>query len=437
MRSAVLRSVQWWAGPLLLATSALAFDAAKRAVPFGVWTTGPVDEVAHLCTAALGLLVLARFIRAPRRFYAAALIASVAIDLDHIPLYFGLLENEGQRPVTHSLSTVALFAAAAAASRRHRPVLTGVAAGLVLHFARDIAEGYPGVLVIWPLQDTSWMVGYQWFVGMIVVFTAARLLLVRAGLPRTRRAVFRAPSLSGPGSPDGPTTSGHRYPGPEPERTDLEAACEVRSRTSQAESAVVPSCGVRTAHDRLNGVGLAVVRRRGCRRQAELILPDQIENALRIVRVDGEDMGCPPSGCIRERRRLTELWPGVLIQRRRVHEEHVYPAPPQLERHGVPVFDQERYAEQRQRVSLAGRRGDRIERSKPKHARDPLVAVPSEVAQAAQRPLQMARPLSHPVIRVRRLHPRVELAQVTAGTCVLQPGRAQRHPPWGSMHRAR
>ena len=165
MRSAVLSRVRWWAGPLLLAAAALAFDAADRRIPFGVWTTGPVDEVAHLATAALGLLVLARFIDAPRRFYVAALIASVAIDADHIPLYLGLLGNQAQRPVTHSLSTVAVFVAAAAASRRYRAVLAGVATGLVLHFARDIAEGYPGVRVFWPLQDNSWMVSYWWFLG--------------------------------------------------------------------------------------------------------------------------------------------------------------------------------------------------------------------------------------------------------------------------------
>jgi len=193
----VLRPVLWWAGPLLLAAIALAFDAAKRRIPFGVWTTGPVDEVAHLCTAALALLVLARFIAAPRRFYVAALIASVAIDLDHIPLYLGLLGNEGQRPVTHSLATVAVFAAAAVSSRRHRAVLAGVATGLMLHFARDIAEGYPGVLVFWPLQDISWMVSYRWFVGMIIVFTAAQLVLGSACLPRTRISVFGTPSPSG------------------------------------------------------------------------------------------------------------------------------------------------------------------------------------------------------------------------------------------------
>jgi len=209
MRSAVLRRVRWWAGPLVLAAAALAFDAADRRIPFGVWTTGPVDEVAHLCTAALGLLVLACFVEAPRRFYVAALIASVAIDVDHIPLYLGLLGKQAGRPVTHSLSTVAVFVVAAAASRRHRAVLAGVATGLLLHFARDIAEGYSGVRVFWPLQGTSWTVSYQWFLAMIVLFTAARLVLVSAGLPRTRIPLFRRPSRAGsnPGSPDGEAAS--------------------------------------------------------------------------------------------------------------------------------------------------------------------------------------------------------------------------------------
>jgi membrane-bound metal-dependent hydrolase YbcI (DUF457 family) len=210
-----------------------------------VWTTGPVDEIAHLSTAALGLLVLACFIDAPRRFYVAALIASVAIDLDHIPMYLRLLGNQDQRPVTHSLSTLAVFAAAAAASRRHRAVLAGVATGLVLHFARDIAEGYPGVRVFWPLQDTSWMVSYRWFLGMIVVFTAARLVLVGAGLPRRRIPVFRTPPPPGSirRSQDRPATSDDRRPGLEPEGPDLEAAREARARNSLRSGQPCSDCG--------------------------------------------------------------------------------------------------------------------------------------------------------------------------------------------------
>jgi membrane-bound metal-dependent hydrolase YbcI (DUF457 family) len=242
MRSAVLRSVQWWAGPLLLAAAALAFDAADRGIAFGVWTTGPVDEAAHLATAALGLLVLIRFVDAPRRFYAAALIASVAIDLDHLPLYLGLLGDPAQRPITHSLSTVAVFVAAAAANRRHRAVLAGVATGLVLHFARDIAEGYPGVRVFWPLQGASWMVSYRWFLGLIALLAAARLVLVRADLPHTRIPVFGTPSQPGPAPrfADGPAISGDHGPSLGQREPGLGAAREARSRTSLRESAAVP-----------------------------------------------------------------------------------------------------------------------------------------------------------------------------------------------------
>jgi inner membrane protein len=175
-----------WAGPLLLAGVALVFDALNRQVEFGLLSTGPLDEVAHLATAALGLMALACFVAAPRRFYVAALVASVAIDLDHIPLYLGLLGDDGQRPVTHSLATVVVFAVAAAVSRRHRAVLAGVATGLVLHFARDIAEGPPGVRMLWPLDGRAWTASYWWFLGMIVTFTAARLILDREGGSRTR-----------------------------------------------------------------------------------------------------------------------------------------------------------------------------------------------------------------------------------------------------------
>ena len=100
MRSAILRLVRWWAGPLLLAAIALAFDAADRSIRFGVWTTGPVDEVAHLSTAAR----------------------------------------------------------------------CSISRGTSLKVTR-------GVRVFWPLQDTSWMISYRWFPGMIVVLTAARLVL--------------------------------------------------------------------------------------------------------------------------------------------------------------------------------------------------------------------------------------------------------------------
>lgn len=178
--------------PVLLAVLALGFGEAERRVQFDLWSTGLLDEISHLATAALGLLVLECLVDLPRRFYVAALIASVAIDLDHVPDYLGLLGDQAQRPFTHSLATVAVVAGAAAASRRHRAVLAGAATGLMLHFARDIAEGPPGVRMLWPLQQTAWTASYWWFVAMIAVFTGLRLVLVRAGVPRERlRIVIR------------------------------------------------------------------------------------------------------------------------------------------------------------------------------------------------------------------------------------------------------
>src|SRR5271165_347929 len=194
MRSRGLGSVRWRAYPMLLAGVALGFDAADRRVQFDVVSTGPLDEVAHLATGALGLLALACLIDVPRRFYVAGLIASVAIDLDHIPLYLGLLGDKNQRPVTHSLLTVLVVAGAAAISRRHRAVLAGVVTGLVIHFARDIAEGPPGVRMLWPLQDTAWTASFWWFLGMIIAFTAVRLVAVGAGIPHRRAHLFRTPS---------------------------------------------------------------------------------------------------------------------------------------------------------------------------------------------------------------------------------------------------
>ena len=229
-------SVRWWAYPILLAGVALGFDAADRRVPFSLLSSGLLDEVAHLATGALGLLALACLIDVPRRFYVAGLIASVAIDLDHIPLYLGLLGNQDQRPVTHSLATVLVFAGAAVVSRRHRAVLAGVVTGLVIHFARDIAEGPPGVRMLWPLQDTAWTASFWWFLGMIIAFTAARLVLASAGIPRRRVRLFWTPPASGSlaDAPVGRVTSGDRCPGAEPGEPDLEGASEARLRPAGA-----------------------------------------------------------------------------------------------------------------------------------------------------------------------------------------------------------
>jgi len=178
-----------WTAPVLLAVIALGFDAANRRIAYGVFTTGPIDEVAHMATAALGLLMFACFVEAPRRFYIAGLVASVAIDLDHLPSYFWT-GPEAARPATHSLATVAVVLVAAWLVPRHRAVLTGVAVGLVTHFARDITEGVPGVRMLWPLDQTAWIGDRVHFIAIVVTLLVARLALTALARPRTRTPWF-------------------------------------------------------------------------------------------------------------------------------------------------------------------------------------------------------------------------------------------------------
>ena len=218
--------IRLWAVPILLAGVALAFDAADRRIPFSVLASGALDEVAHLVTGALGMLALACFIDAPRRYYVAGLIASVAIDLDHIPLYLGL-GNPDQRPVTHSLTTVLVIVVAAALSPRHRAVLAGAATGLLIHFARDIAEGPPGVRMLWPLQNTAWTATSRWFLAMIIAFTVVRLILATAGIPRTHIRLFQPPAAARSSScPIVPAAPADRDPDPEAAEPDREGASE-------------------------------------------------------------------------------------------------------------------------------------------------------------------------------------------------------------------
>ena len=172
-----------WVVPAGLAVVALVFDALNRLIPYGVLRTGPVDEVAHVATAALGLLVIDCVVALPRRTWVAALVASVAIDLDHIPSYLWT-GPEVSRPVTHSLATVVVVALAAWLLPRHRSVLVGVAVGLVLHFARDITEGVPGVRLFWPLDQSALTGNRIQFIAIVVTLMSVRLAWTTLARPR-------------------------------------------------------------------------------------------------------------------------------------------------------------------------------------------------------------------------------------------------------------
>ena len=148
-----------------------------------------IDEPAHLMTCAVVLLTALALTdtKPPWRFVVAALVASMAIDLDHLPGYLGsdVLTGSMPRPYTHSLLTVGILVAlgAAAKRRRHRQVLFGVAFGVAAHLLRDLATG-PGVAFLWPAVDAPIKIPY-------VVYAATLVAAMIALLPRRSVAAAR------------------------------------------------------------------------------------------------------------------------------------------------------------------------------------------------------------------------------------------------------
>jgi membrane-bound metal-dependent hydrolase YbcI (DUF457 family) len=175
-----------------------------------LWTivagsTGPTDyaladEPAHLATALLFLVALATLLRSHRPsvgFLAAAVVASVAIDLDHVP---GLLGWHGlsagtPRPYTHSLATsVALIAVGVLAGGRARPIAFGAGFGVCAHLFRDLCTG-PGLALAWPLSDVAVRPPYMVFVAGLVLTAAAIFVVARRTRPSTSRRRWGDASL--------------------------------------------------------------------------------------------------------------------------------------------------------------------------------------------------------------------------------------------------
>jgi len=176
--------------PVTLALTAVLLagaDWGTRLAGDTVIPGGPLDELAHLLTTLLFFWALGS--RARERFLVPALIASVAIDLDHIPGALGVdwLTAGTPRPYTHSLLTIAIVVASALVLRRRRDLLLGIAIGLAIHFWRDMGEGASGVSLLWPISDHSFQYPHGAYVGVMVVL----VLLDAARYVEAKRAIDR------------------------------------------------------------------------------------------------------------------------------------------------------------------------------------------------------------------------------------------------------
>jgi len=178
-----------------------------------------VDEPCHLLTAVIVLGAYVRWRGRPPStwFIWAMLCASVAIDVDHLPLEFGsyVLTAGTPRPYTHALWLVAMFAVAAIIAgvlsqvrgRRTAAILTGICAGaawgLCAHFLRDVVTA--DIALWWPVSSTGVLLPYGWYLGA---------LLLLAVLPPPRRAPAQPPRRV-------PAQPPRRVPAQPPHRTAL------------------------------------------------------------------------------------------------------------------------------------------------------------------------------------------------------------------------
>jgi inner membrane protein len=154
---------------------------------------GLIDEPAHLATCAIALILLALCGRSlTPTFVVAALVSSVAIDIDHLPQHLGFdfLTAGTSRPYLHCALAVIVPLLAALLLPRRRQLLLGIAFGVTAHLARDLVTG-PGVPLALPLSDASVRLPYLLYAGGLVAVALACFLPA----PRTRAT---PPAADGP-----------------------------------------------------------------------------------------------------------------------------------------------------------------------------------------------------------------------------------------------
>lgn len=146
-------------------------DALSPGPDAALLTTAVLDEVAHLATGALLVLVL----RPSSRHRAVAiLVASVAIDVDHVPAQLGWngLTEGTPRPYTHALWLPLLaYGCSLTARGRTAVLLAGASLGMLGHLWRDLCTG-PGAALIWPLSHVDVSLSY-WPYGVSIAALAA------------------------------------------------------------------------------------------------------------------------------------------------------------------------------------------------------------------------------------------------------------------------
>ncbi len=180
-RSSFLPAVPAALRPGAALAAILLLDLVREARAWPLPVLGVLDEPAHLLTAWLAMAACATTTTA-LRLLPWVLAGAVLLDLDHVPLFLGfdVTATPSGRPVSHSLTTVALLLVAALAVGRWRVPLAGLAVGAATQLLRDLATG-PGVPLLWPALSAD--VRLPYLVHLLVLLAIAVAATVRR-LPR-------------------------------------------------------------------------------------------------------------------------------------------------------------------------------------------------------------------------------------------------------------
>lgn len=131
---------------------------------------GIADETAHLSTMVIVLLAFPIFRNAG--FILGCLVGSVAIDVDHIPLFLGsdILTADTNRPFTHGLLTMGIvLALSLVVGGSWRAFGLGLVVGLSAHLLRDMATSTAGVPLLWPAVGTGFMLPYPLYAAVLAL----------------------------------------------------------------------------------------------------------------------------------------------------------------------------------------------------------------------------------------------------------------------------
>lgn len=145
---------------------------------------GLLDEAGHVATAIILMAAVTRRLTGTftGTFIVAALVAVLAIDIDHVPReVFGWagITAGAPRPYPHSLITPLITGMWALRARHSgRDLAAGLTFGLLTHLLRDAATG-SGLALFWPLTKRVVEMTYAFYVGILLVALLRTWLMAR------------------------------------------------------------------------------------------------------------------------------------------------------------------------------------------------------------------------------------------------------------------